>query len=505
MSATSPGVQPSAAPAPRTRRTWGQRFALLFGVLATVGTLLAAGVLNWGVQRFEAIEEVEVASVERAPSGEPANWLLVGTDTRDGISEDDPNAAVFVGEPVSGKRTDTIIVARIDPAIGSIDLLSVPRDLWVTVADTGTEARINTSFVGEGGGPDRLVKTVEQTLNIEINHYLEVNFVGFQAIVDAMGGVPLYFDKPMRDSGSGLDIPTAGCHLLDGFDALAFARARQLQYLEDGEWRSDGTGDIGRSTRQQYFLRQVGARAAGELDVTSLSTVDDVLTAGGENLLRDQSVTPADFFDLARVFRNVPSEQIRSHSLATEGFRTGGGADVLRFLPGPSDEALSVFRGDRLEPVAEGAFSLKVLNGSGVNGQAGQAADAFIAEGFNVVEVGDAAGVTATVVRYGEGAEQAAERVARQLIVTPVLEPVPGLDGVEVVTGPDWEGLRIAPAELGTITAPPVEGESSATPTTVAEQAASSETTSIAADPSTTTTAAQPGVVPQTIPGEECG
>ncbi len=504
MTVSPSGAQPSAAPAPPTRRTWGQRFAILFGVLATVCTLLAAGVLAWGISRFESIEQVEIASIDPAPSGEASNWLLVGTDTRDGISEDDPNAAVFIGEPVSGKRTDTIIVARIDPTLGSIDLLSVPRDLWVTIAGTGNEARINTAYGGDGGGPDRLVQTVEQTLNIEINHYLEVNFVGFQAIVDAMGGVPLYFDKPMRDGGSGLDIPTAGCHMLDGFDALAFARARKLEYFEGDQWHTDGTGDIGRSTRQQYFLRQVGARAASELDLASLSTVDNVLSAGGDNLIRDQSVSPGDFFDLARVFRNVPSDQIRSHSLAVESFRTSGGADVLRFLPAASEESLAIFRGDRVEPIAVDDFDLTVLNGTGVAGQAGEASSAFRAEGFNVVDVGDSDNVAATVVRYGQGSELAAERVARQLIAAPVMEPTAGFAGVTIVTGPDWQGLRITPAEVGTITAPSVSDDGGTTATTAAEVAeVAPETTAAPAEPAGS--GGEVGVVPQTVPGELCG
>ncbi len=487
----------------RTHRSWGQRFALLVGVMATVGTLVAAGTLAWGVRRYEAIQEVEVASVSRAAEGEPSNWLLVGTDSREGIEADDPNAAVFLGEPVEGKRTDTIIVARVDPLIGTVDLLSVPRDLWVTISGTGEQNRINAAFVGDGG-PDRLVSTVEETLGIEINHYLEVNFVGFQAIVDALGGVPMFFDKPLRDAGSGLDVPEAGCHNLDGFQALAFARSRKLEYYEDGSWHTDGTGDLGRSTRQQYFLRRVGSTAADRLDITSLGTVDQVLTAGGDNLIRDQTVSPADLFGLARVFRNVPPEQIRSHALATEGFRTSAGADVLALVPAGSESTLAIFRGERIEPVAPGAFPLVVMNGSGTTGQAGEASDAFAAEGFNITSVTDApASVERTTVRYGEGQEQAASLVARYLIVIPEFVPTPGLTDVELVTGPDWEGLRLAPAEIASVVAPEVPAEAS--PSTTADGAGATEDTSVAPDLSTTTTEVQPGVVPGPSPeGTDC-
>ena len=245
----------------RPRRTWPQRLLLAVGVLATVAAILAAVGTAWGLQRYNDIQFLAVPTVEPAEEGTPSNWLLVGSDSREGIDPNDPNAGAFLGETVEGKRTDTIIVARVDPEAQTIDLVSVPRDLWVPIAGTGENGRVNAAFNGEGG-EERLVSTIEDALGIEINHYAEVNFVGFQEVIDAIGGVPIWFDTPVRDPKTGLNVEAAGCHALGGSDALAFARSRSLEYLDGDTWRTDPTGDLGRTARQQFLLSRLAASAA---------------------------------------------------------------------------------------------------------------------------------------------------------------------------------------------------------------------------------------------------
>ncbi|MCP4221869.1 MAG: LytR family transcriptional regulator, partial [Actinomycetia bacterium] len=102
-----------------------------------MGLVVSALGLTWGLRRFQDISFLDVPGVEGASDGQPVNWLLVGSDSREGIDPNDPNAAVFIGEEVAGKRTDTIMVARVDRSRQTIDLLSVPRDLWVPIAGTG--------------------------------------------------------------------------------------------------------------------------------------------------------------------------------------------------------------------------------------------------------------------------------------------------------------------------------------------------------------------------------
>ncbi|MEZ5342941.1 MAG: LCP family protein [Acidimicrobiales bacterium] len=411
----------------RRRRTWPQRFLLTLGVVSTSMAVFAAGVLAWGNAKLEAIPTISIASVEKAEPGEAANWLLVGTDSREGIDPNDPNAGIFLGEDVGGKRTDSIIIARVDPANNRIDLLSLPRDLYVPISGTGGTDRINTAFVGDGG-PDRLVSTIEENFGIDINHYAEVNFVGFQDLVDSLGGVPMWFDKPMRDAGSALDISVAGCHVLDGFQALAFARSRHLEYFENGEWQSDPTGDLGRTSRQQYFLRRVVDTARSTLDVTKLGTVNNLLDTGGKNLTIDEGVQPSDLLTLGQTFASLGGDQIIGHALPVENFRTNDGKAVLRLFEDEAQPTFDIFRGivpaAPTDPGAEAGPALvaKILSGSSVAGQAADASERATIGGFEIAEVGNSeATFEQTTIRFAPADRSVAEALAASLGFAPLL------------------------------------------------------------------------------------
>ena len=393
---------------------------------------------------------MEVATVEPARTGEPANWLLVGSDSREGIDPNDPNAGVFIGEAVEGKRTDTIIVARVDPGAKSIDLVSVPRDLWVPIAGTGENGRVNSAFNGEGGEA-RLVSTVEDFLDIEINNYAEINFSGFQAIIDSLGGVSIWFDNPVRDPKSGLDVPSAGCHALSGFDALAFARSRSLEYHDGEAWRADPTGDLGRTARQQFLLTRLASTASSKLDLTDLGTVDQILRVGGQNLVVDDGAGANDLFGLARTFAAVGGEGIHRHGLPVEGFRTSGGAAVLALLEAEAQPTLDIFRGlappveagpPSAETVPRESFEIEVQNGARVAGVAASTEVELVAAGFIVAEIGDALDpVERTVVRYPASLESAAATLGTALAASPAYEVDDSLSQVLLVVGPDHAGL----------------------------------------------------------------
>jgi len=434
----------------RFRRTWPQRILLTLGVLSTLAVLLAAVGLSWGLARYRHIQFLSVPEVEAAPSGTPSNWLLVGSDSREGIDPNDPNAGIFLGEEVQGKRTDTIIVARVDPDARTVDLLSVPRDLWVPIAGTGDNGRINSAFAAEDGEA-RLVSTVEDVLGIEINNYAEVNFVGFQAVIDAVGGVPIWFDTPVRDPKSGLDIPEAGCHSLTGFEALAFARSRSLEYHDGSQWLPDPTGDLGRTARQQFLLTRLASTANAQVDLTDLGTIDRILRVGGENLLIDDGAGAGDLIGLARTFASVGGEDIRRHALPVEGFRTSGGASVLALQEAEAQPVLDIFRtpAPGEEPpsdapaVARDSFSVEVLNGAQISGLAGSTADELRAAGFVVDEVGNATAlVDQTVVRYPGLLAPQATVLGTSLLRPPAYDVDDSLDGVVLVVGPEYAGLN---------------------------------------------------------------
>jgi polyisoprenyl-teichoic acid--peptidoglycan teichoic acid transferase len=434
----------------RRGRSAVEKLIISCGVIATVVALSAAGVLAWSLDKWNQIDVAPIDGLAGSVDGEAENWLLVGSDSRAGIDDDDPNAGVILGEgKPDGKRTDTIIVARIDPARTQVHLLSIPRDLLVNYSDGG-DGRINAAFNGEGG-EQRLLETIEQNFDIEINHYAEINLAGFQDVVDAIGGVPIWFDRAMRDAGSGLAIDTAGCHELNGSQALAFARGRSLEYFEDGSWRIDGTGDLGRTSRQQYFLKRVAATAMSRLDITDLGTVNAVLNAGGENFTRDATTGPEDLLALASSLASLADDQIISHSLPVFDFRTATGAAVLGLDQEVAEPIFAVFRGEEV-PVAAvvGAppATYAVYNGSGIGGLAKATAQELNGHGLDVPLIfTNPAPADRTVIRYAPGQEVAAERLAAYLVAGPAYEVDASLSEVVLIVGADWQGIRATPRD----------------------------------------------------------
>ncbi len=210
---------------------------------------------------------------EVPPISTPLNILIVGVDRRPPGSE------------VMGSRADTIAVVRIDPAQGRVGILSIPRDLWIT-DDSGTGSRINT-FTDDGG----LVPVVSDLLGIDINHYVEVDFDGFQSLIDLAGGVTIRFDQPARDDHTGFSTD-AGCINLSGTDALAYARSRHLETFDadTGEWMPDPRSDLGRIARQQDLIQRVYAQTLAHPYSTTdkirlvNDVVDDITVDAGLDL-----------------------------------------------------------------------------------------------------------------------------------------------------------------------------------------------------------------------------
>ena len=325
------------------RRRHRRRSPLLKVVIAVlvVGLLMIVAVIGWSFRRYQQFDFVEVPGIESAPVDQPANWLLVGTDSREGV---EAGADAFLGdaEAIPGERADTIMVARVNPDTQAIDLLSVPRDLWVPIVGDG-ENRINSAFNGPGGR-ERLVLTIENYFGFHINHYVEVNFAGFQHMIDALDGVALWFDAPTRDAMSGLNITDAGCHLLNGPQALAYARSRAIERLVDGQWVADGTADIGRTARQREFLSQLASSASSQVGVGGVLTMDRLVAAAADNLVLDDSAGLRDLAELAQTFAGAEGGQIVTHSLPVSDWTTPAGAQVLLLNNEAAQPTLDLFR-----------------------------------------------------------------------------------------------------------------------------------------------------------------
>ncbi len=422
------------------RRTWPQRIVIATGVLVVVSCALSATGLAYGAWKLDQVDHYQVELVQAA-SGAPENYLIVGSDSRAAVEADDPDAAVFLNGQADGARSDSMMVARIDPSSRHVDLLSVPRDLWVTIpgGDPDMHHRINEAFAG---GRQQLIDTVDVTLGIEINHYVEVDFSGFQELVGAIGGVPTYFDAAWRDENSGLNIAGEGCVTLNGSQALAYARARHLEYLdpESGEWESDPTGDLGRMNRQQLLVTDA-VDAAVSLDLANPAHLNRLVNVGVDNVGVDPGFSFDDMVALAKAFAHTGSDRISRHGLPVEDYRTDGGASVLKLLVDEAQPTLNIFRGLPPDAVTEAQVSVEVVNGSGAEGQAQAAADALAATGFTVTGTETSELPSArTQVRYAPGSEPAADLVERHLTAGADLLEDADLEAgaVQLVTGTDF-------------------------------------------------------------------
>ena len=430
----------------RARRTVFQRIVIVGNVLVMVSFLGAAAVLGYGYNKYGQIPRVEIAeflsdSDEVAGEAVAENFLLVGVDSADGLDPDDPVRSSR--EAITTLRSDTVMILRVDPASSRAALLSIPRDLWVPIAGTSGNDRINTAV--QIGGPEALIQTIQDYFGIPINHYVQVDFQGFGELVDALGGVPVYFPHPVRDLRSGLAVEDAGCVTLDPRNALGFVRSRAYQEYIGGRWRTDPTGDLGRIRRQQEFIVEAIERAFDK-GLRNPVTLDALIDSGLEAVTIDDSLDGDDVLDLARQFRKFKPDNLDMYDLPVLD-DTVGGAAILRLETGAADPILDIFRNDDPGSITESAVRVRVLNGTGAPGQAKSAADALREAGFAIAGTGDAAdiGDGRTEIRHPVGAGAGAGLLARWLVNGARLVPDPEAVEVTLVTGGDYEGLRAEP------------------------------------------------------------
>lgn len=490
------GSEEPTAPARRTTR---QRLLLAIGVVVSVAVVAVAAVVGWGAWKLSQVDRAEVALDELVKGG-PANYLVVGSDSRSGGDPLDPSAASD-HDPLA----DTIMIVRVDPGTQVARVLSLPRDLWVTVAGSGKEGRINAAY---SAGPQRLVDTLKAQLDIPINHYVEVDFAGFEQVVTAIDGVPMWFDTALRDRNTGLVVGGAGCTTLDGRNALAFARSRHLQYRDGGEWRTDGTGDLGRISRQQLFLRRIidRAKAAGISNPLTLKRLVDV---GVSNVTIDDDLSVTEIAALARRFSAFDSANLETFTLPTKPRRTSGGAAVVELDHEAAAPVLDLFRevgatapADQPIPTTTtmptipllnpGEVTLTVLNASQAQGVAFTAYRDLERQGFTVDHYGNGDEMghpheSRSVVRFGPGADYAAATVAAYLAGGAITHEDGTLPGGTVVLflGDDHTGIERPPPTT--------------TPTTTT-------TTTVPGAPVAAVPGTQVGVVPlDPPPGKTCG
>lgn len=328
-----------SSPARRSRPRSKIATPVLAALMAVVVTIFGAGGLlratDSRLDEIERIDELAFLFDEEGSIGPSANFLLVGSDSRE---NSDPDADDFgaIGDlsDVQGQRADAIMILRRDEE-GRVAITSIPRDLWVTLAGSGQKGRINGAY---NNGPEELVRTVQQSLGIPIDHYVEIDFQGFKEIIDATGGVELCVEYPTRDRNSGLSLQP-GCSTLDGSQALAFARSRYYEEFRDNKWRMDPTADLGRVKRQQLFMRAA-------INGAIVKWQSNPLTSGRllDSLIASVRVDPGlDPLRAADSLRRAAEEDLVTYVLPVRGV-TISGYSVVELEPA-AEEILAYFAG----------------------------------------------------------------------------------------------------------------------------------------------------------------
>jgi LCP family protein required for cell wall assembly len=466
-----------AKPPPRRRRALKG-----LGVVGALLVLAAVAVVGYGWYRYNQIGRKDLALAESV--GQAQNFLIVGSDTRAVVDEGDADASAFLDDPGvegSGQRSDSIMIARVDPKAKTVDLMSFPRDLWVPIMPSGDPERINTAYNTTDGsdGAQRLVDTIKADFGIDVNHYVEIDFASFKGVIDAVGGLPMYFNTAVRDTHTGFYQYDLGCQTLDGEQALALSRARHLQYQAKKGWTDDPSSDLGRIARQQLIFKEMVDRAQSTFGSFDLKAINDVVSSTSDKLKLDSQLSLGDLVSLAKSFKGFSGESIVSHTLPVYDDTTDGGARVLKLDTMAAEDVLNVFRGLPPGTVSPSAVTLAVSNGSGAYNQATDVSGQLEDLGYHSSIAADATRTqTRTVVRYAPGLESAADQVSRQLAAGAELQPDKSLTGAKVplvlVTGTDFTGV-LDQAK------PP----SSTSSTTAAASSSSSSSTTEAETPTT--------------------
>ncbi len=489
-----------AAPKKRSGR---RTVAWVTGSLLLVLVLIAGAAAGYGWYLNHEIHRIDLHNLTSAPvKGADAgteNILMIGSTDRCALKVQNP-AYGLCSQGVNGVNSDVVMILHLNPTNNTLSILSIPRDLFVPNARSDGANKIDAALYQ---GPDQLINAIEEDFGIPIQHFVELNFDSFINVVNALGGIKMYFPEPVFDAYSGLNIQTTGCIALNGTQALQVVRARHLQYKGPGVtttnpnyWPAEGESDLARIRRDHEFLRVLAAAVKGK--GLSDPITDQQLVAGVVGQLTvDSGFSAGDMISLVLGFHNVNVNRAPQLTVPVQvdqfgGYvYKGGGYGNIEFPAQPDDRTsidrfLGITSGNE-DTYSGGALpapskvTVSVLNGSGAYNQATDTAQSLQALGFHIGTIGDSPPVgreAETVVYYSAktpaqlaAAQDVADSMTGAVIMADDPTQVKPGSQVTVVTGTDF-----------TVNAPPTTGTSTTVgvPATVAAGASTTTTTSAA-------------------------
>jgi LCP family protein required for cell wall assembly len=456
-----------AAPKTRSRK---RTAAWVTGTLALVLILVAGAAAGYGWYLNHEIHRVDLRNLTAAPvKGDDVgteNILMIGSTDRCALKVQNP-AYGLCSQGVNGVNSDVVMILHLNPAHHTVSILSIPRDLFVPNARSDGANKIDAALYQ---GPDQLIAAIEEDFGIPIQHFVELNFDSFINVVQALGGIKMYFPEPVYDAYSGLNIQTTGCLSLNGTQALQVVRARHLQYKAPGVttddpsyWPQEAQSDIARIRRDHEFLRVLAAAVKAKGLSNPISDQQLVSGVAGQ-LTVDSGFSASAMIDLVLGYHDVDvsSAPQLTVPVSVDQFGSyvyqGGSYGDIEFPAQPQDHnTVDQFLGltSNTEDTYSGGMlpspstvTVSVLNGSGAFNQATTTAQSLQALGFRIGTIGDTAPVgreAETVVYYAAKTPAqvaAAQAVANSLsgAVIMGMDPTQVKPGsqVTVVTGTDF-------------------------------------------------------------------
>jgi LCP family protein required for cell wall assembly len=394
------------------------------------------------------------------------NILLVGSDSRAGLSKAQQRQLHVGHDP--GQRSDTMILLHIPRGGGKAVLISLPRDSYVTIpahkdasGRTIPAAKNKLNYAYSAGGPQLTVETIEANTHVRIDHYVEINFLGFVKMVNALGGVsvctPTAINDPVRYDpstggkvGSGLSLP-AGRSQIKGAQALAYVRAREF----------DPSADIGRIQRQQKFMSALVQKAESTGTLLNPFKLVSFLNAVTGSLKTDPGFGASQIERLAKKLHNMsPSHvELLTVPLASSNGRAligGAYASVVKWDPVLAPQLFNDLSADRPVDSADqgkaakvtippGSVGVDVRNATQTQGLAAGAAAQLSGLGFHITGTGNApagSDPTATVVRYGPMRADSARTLAAAVPGAKLQLDSSFGSGLQLLVGSSFHGVQ---------------------------------------------------------------
>jgi LCP family protein required for cell wall assembly len=402
------------------------------------------------------------AGTAGTPSSGPLNIVVAGLDERSGLTKRQ-QAQLHVGANSGETDTDTLMLVHVPADHRYIRVVSLPRDSWVNIPGHGMN-KINAAL--GIGGPSLMVQTIEQLSGLTVNDYVEVNFLGFVKVIDALGGVNICLPFAVNDQYSGLHM-SAGMHHVNGITALEFARDRH----------SFATSDLARIQDQQQLISSALSEGLKSGVLANPVRLESFLSATSAAIRVDQGFNVVSLADELRgispgdvTFTTVP--------LANTNYQTPTGESAVLWNQSAASALFSKLKTDQppatQAPAAgrqtakrhapgRGQVSVDVYNGTTIGGLSGSTGSQLAGLGFKVHRSGvdwTSQNLSQTVIQYPAG-QKASAQVVGQVLPGAQLQQVKGLARVRILLGQnDHTVTASAPASQGTSGSSGTSGQS---------------------------------------------